>query len=108
MAYRKIEVKGIKYEYVIGRSNTKIKGIGVFDNAKIGTSIGSNRILITPLVIRSVILNEPIPKISFCSTHNFMTHGRDSVPDPYMREIHDEIVYVEDCPKCIHESEMDI
>lgn len=30
MSYRKISVSGTTYEYVIGRTNVKIKGVGVF------------------------------------------------------------------------------
>lgn len=36
MAYRKITVDGKVYEYSIGKSHTKIKGIGVFKNEDIG------------------------------------------------------------------------
>lgn len=34
--YRKITVKGVEYEYVIGKTHTKIKGLGVFPNSDIG------------------------------------------------------------------------
>lgn len=30
MSYRKIEVNGKKYEYVVGKTNIKIKEVGVF------------------------------------------------------------------------------
>lgn len=36
MSYRKITVNDKQYEYVIGKVNTKIKGIGLFENKKIG------------------------------------------------------------------------
>ena len=38
MSYRKITVNGQQYEYVVGKKNTKIKDIGVFDNEIIGES----------------------------------------------------------------------
>jgi hypothetical protein len=37
MSYRKIDVAGREYEYTIGKTHTKIKGIGVFHNEDIGT-----------------------------------------------------------------------
>ena len=30
MAYRKIEVDGKQYEYVVGKTHVKVKGVGVF------------------------------------------------------------------------------
>jgi len=36
MSYRKITVNEKVYEYSIGRSHTKIKGIGAFKNEEIG------------------------------------------------------------------------
>jgi len=34
--YRKIIVKEVAYEYVIGKTHTKIKGLGVFPNSELG------------------------------------------------------------------------
>lgn len=39
MSYRKIEVKGKTYEYTVGRTHTKIKGIGAFLNQEIGETV---------------------------------------------------------------------
>ena len=39
MGYRKIVVCGQEYEYVIGKSHTKIKGIGVYLNSNIGKRV---------------------------------------------------------------------
>lgn len=39
MSYRKITVKGREYEYTIGRTHTKIKGVGVFPNEDIAEQI---------------------------------------------------------------------
>lgn len=36
MSYRKINVNGREYQYVIGRTHTKIKGIDAFKNEEIG------------------------------------------------------------------------
>ena len=39
MSYRKITVNQQQHEYVIGKTHTKIKGIGVFQNDLIGERI---------------------------------------------------------------------
>jgi hypothetical protein len=36
MTYRKIKVNDLSYEYVVGKSHTKIKGLGTFSNSAIG------------------------------------------------------------------------
>ena len=36
MAYRKIVVQGETYEYVVGRTHTKVKGLGVWPNEEVG------------------------------------------------------------------------
>lgn len=67
MSYRKIEVNGKTYEYVIGQVNTKIKGIGVFNTLEIGgvlqCSCGpeyncyyDNQHAVTPKDIKELIL----------------------------------------------------
>lgn len=38
MSYRKIEVNGKIYEYVIGQINIKIKGVGVFSTVEVGSA----------------------------------------------------------------------
>ena len=35
MSYRKIEVNGNVFEYSIGKTHTKIRGVGAYPNAKI-------------------------------------------------------------------------
>jgi hypothetical protein len=41
--YRKIVVDGKQYEYVIGKSHTKIKGVGVFPNLDVGPILAIER-----------------------------------------------------------------
>lgn len=36
MSYRKIEVNGKVYEYSVGRTHTKIRGIGAYKNEEVG------------------------------------------------------------------------
>lgn len=38
MTYRKITVDGKEYEYVIGKTHTKVKTVGVFKNDEIGST----------------------------------------------------------------------
>ena len=35
MAYRKLKIENKTYEYVIGKSHTKVKGVGATENSKI-------------------------------------------------------------------------
>lgn len=37
MAYRKLTVDGKEYEYVVGKTHVKIKGVGVFLKEEIGS-----------------------------------------------------------------------
>lgn len=39
MSYRKIEVNSKTYEYVIGKVNIKIKGVGVFSTVEEGDTL---------------------------------------------------------------------
>jgi hypothetical protein len=36
MSYRKIEVDGAVFEYSIGRTHTKIRGVGAYPNGEVG------------------------------------------------------------------------
>jgi hypothetical protein len=36
MSYRKLEVEGQVFEYSIGKTHTKIRGVGAYENTKIG------------------------------------------------------------------------
>ena len=36
MSYRKIQVDGATYEYVVGRSHVKVKGVGVVPKHEVG------------------------------------------------------------------------
>jgi hypothetical protein len=62
MSYRKISVDGTEYEYVIGKSNLKIKGIGVWPKSTVGVAhvnedsevTGYN---VTPSIVKDLITN---------------------------------------------------
>ena len=43
MSYRKLEVDGQVFEYSIGKTHTKIRGVGAYENTKIGNfRVGSD------------------------------------------------------------------
>lgn len=66
MAYREISLQTIgestcTFEYVIGRWNTKIKGIGVFENHVIGSTC-EGKVSVTPKdVQRAILMSEKCP-----------------------------------------------
>lgn len=69
MSYRKIEVNGKTYEYVIGKTNIKIKGVGVFSTVEVGDEsarkeFGEDQFRhnpVTPADIRKLIINNGNP-----------------------------------------------
>lgn len=42
MSYRKITVDGKEYEYTVGRSHVKIKGVGVWPKEEVGDNVAKN------------------------------------------------------------------
>lgn len=69
MTYRKVEVNGKEYEYVVGVHTLKVKGVGVFQNHDVGKLVSVDRKytpdsdrdgsymkrMITPDIVRRVI-----------------------------------------------------
>lgn len=39
MSYRKIEVDGVEYQYTIGKTHVKVRGLGVWSKEDIGDSV---------------------------------------------------------------------
>jgi len=39
MSYRKLEVDGTVFEYSIGRTHTKIRGVGAYKNEEVGKTV---------------------------------------------------------------------
>lgn len=56
MTYRTIEVNNKTYEYVIGKTHTKIKGVGHFLNETIGKDMGDDKVSVQPSHIKEMIL----------------------------------------------------
>ena len=48
MSYRKIEVDGKEYEYVVGRSNVKVKGVGSWPKNEVGYVIDDRESRVQP------------------------------------------------------------
>jgi hypothetical protein len=103
MAYREITVGGETYEYVIGRSFTKVKGHAVWPNEAIGNPIdnGSERVVVTPSHVAEMIATGKrarTPKI--CEIHNLVEAYQ---ADPYIAEMDHKAVYGWWCDECYHD-----
>lgn len=48
MSYRKLEVEGQVFEYSIGKTHTKIRGIGAFQNNEVGYVISDREVRVRP------------------------------------------------------------
>lgn len=59
MAYRKIEVDGKEYEYTIGKSFLKIKGVGTYPIHEVGDCLDASMDVyqVTPSIVKKVIQN---------------------------------------------------
>lgn len=55
MSYRKIEVDDQVFEYSIGRTHTKIRGVGAYDNREVGYVISDREVRVRPSDISSFI-----------------------------------------------------
>lgn len=107
MTYRNIEVDGKIYQYVIGKHNTKIKHVGVYNNSDIGNEIKVTyskhvkRFVVTPKTIELLIRGEPTPNSNFCYEHGLTTLSIITSSNLDLHNIHA-------CPKCIEELRCDV
>lgn len=107
MSYRKITVNGTQYQYSIGKTHTKIKGLPVFENSQIGDQISDTQdYVVTPYNVSNAILGKHTPRLVQKCHHGTITH--ETTTDPYAYEIYGKEVDMINCPKCVHELEMDI
>jgi hypothetical protein len=109
MSYRKIEVNGKTYEYVVGRSHVKIRGPNfskVLTKAEVGQPIGKDRYVVSPANIRNVVLGRPGTVEFVCTDHDVATTGLDY--DPYDLEIYGKKRLMMDCGRCLDELSWDI
>lgn len=96
MSYRKINIHGKTYEYAIGRKTIKIKDFGLFPVAQHGNPVSvpqsetieikTGVFIVTPAVIRAIILGEKTPLAVSPDEIRLM-------PNPYFGEIMQKIKY---------------
>jgi hypothetical protein len=55
MSYRKLVVDGQVFEYSIGKTHTKIRGVGAFQNREVGYVISDREVRVRPNDITSFI-----------------------------------------------------
>ena len=48
MSYRTVEVDGKEYEYVVGESHVKVKGVGVWLREEVGYTADDDKIRVRP------------------------------------------------------------
>lgn len=109
MSYRKLEVNGATYEYVVGRSHVKVRGPGfskVIPKSEVGQPVGTNQHAVSPGNIRDVVLGRPGPKVFRCARHDTTTTRLAF--DPYSWEIEGKGHLVMDCEDCLDASAMEI
>ena len=103
MGYRRIYVDKKKYEYVVGKTHTKVVGVGVFKNCERGTEIVNPDYshlgyIITSKIVRKFIQGEPFePELQKCE-HGTVTDKL--MVDPYSEEIYNDTIYIIACEKC--------
>lgn len=101
MSYRKIEINGKTYEYVVGRSHVKIRGPNlskVLPKSEVGQPISVDRYVVTPANIRNIVMGYPGLKMFVCDEHGTCTTALDC--DPYAFEIYGKRDLVMDCVQC--------
>ena len=57
MAYRKINVDGAIYEYVVGKQYVKVKNVGIWPRDQVGIEVERklNRYAVTPEIVTELI-----------------------------------------------------
>lgn len=112
MSYRKITVDNQEYEYTVGKSNTKIKGVGVFHNEDIGDKVETGykhkpfKFIVAPYNVANAIKGVYKPREIYKCQHGTETHK--TTLSPYALEIQGKEVEMIKCSKCIEQSAGDI
>ncbi len=112
MSYRKLNVNGVEYRYVIGKKLLKLQKMGdkkfeLIPNEKIGNQLYNTEIfVVTPGVIRDFILGNQLPQEFHCNRHDVTTSHL--AYNPFDSEIYGKHHLMMDCPECRHNLEMDI
>ena len=106
MAYRKITIDGTTYEYVVGKTHVKVKGVGIWRRDEVGHEVDGkrNKYVVSPSIMRSLITGDDEEQIYTCK-HTATTSW---AYDPFAIEIHGMKVKVANCPICLQQSADDI
>lgn len=108
MSYRKIIVDGKQYEYSIGKTHTKIKGMEVYKNSDIGDEIESTTsyeiqgYVVSPYNVANAIKGVHKPRQVIKCEHGTQTH--ETTACPYSSEIDNEYVPMINCKHCVAQS----
>lgn len=114
MSYRTITVNEQTYQYVVGRTHTKVRNFGVFENrligdkvdADVGVKLSEDKYVVSPYHVANAIKGIKIERPVYRCIHGFETH--EVTLDPYSLEIHGEEVDIINCPHCVNQSYGDI
>lgn len=115
MSYRKFNHVGVDYEYIVGKTHTKIRRADkstpaqLFANSEWGAPMDSTKapFIVRPSDIKGMLIGERNFHSHPCSRHPDITVTGLSV-DPYSSEIDGVDILVDDCAKCLDESSWDI
>lgn len=55
MSYRKITVDNVEYEYVVGKTHVKVKGVGSWQKREVGHVIDENEVRVQPMHVAEKI-----------------------------------------------------
>lgn len=106
MSYRNINVDGATYKFVIGKTYTKVVGVGSILNSELGIPLGNNRYFTQPRDVRRFIIGAgKIDKHFHDGPHecNFCDKISDDVcfrTNPFETEIHERAIYAYCCDNC--------
>ncbi len=120
--YRKIEVDGKTYEYVVGKTTTKVKDVGLFKNSDYGVPFVFSMnfdsgvapdpkdieiVTVSAAGVKRMIRGLPgKPYRHVCERHNFVATSQT-----YCRfdsEIHEKRTLVNNCGECVSDRADDI
>lgn len=112
MSYRKITVNDKRYEYVIGKTHTKIKDVGLFKNSEVGVPLKKRvgdevktSFVVTPAIVADIIAGKPIRPMHKC--HHGTVTGKTML-DPFANEVYGQKVKIGKCHICHAELSDDI
>jgi hypothetical protein len=110
MGYRKIEIEGKTYEYVVGRTHVKVRSASgmrrLLLKSEVGQPAGPGRFVVVPANIRNLLRGYAPAVIFRCEEHKHET--RELAASPFWAEIHDKMILMTACPECLERDRMRI